>query len=270
MERIKLRIQLNKGKEGAPLSKFASVNKEIERFLRLLGEDIGLSVSKGEWIATNFENNSVDYDTVFLGEYEPSKIEDFNAVMLFTANFQPEQKVNGKVRHETLRQYTKITDSFDMGEKIEFGLYNIGEKKPAEWKSLTRENAIKLKKELEAKVEYYGTVYGVVHALFKGVDPPYFTINEYLTQSRVRCFFDESIYNNVLEALKVRKGIVYASGIITAERISRQIEQLIVNKIKPAPEMSDEEYISFFGSFPGLTGDLSTEEYIELIRSNDE
>ena len=271
MERIKIRIQINKGKEGAPLSKLASINKETERFLRLLGEDTGLPVSKGEWIATNFENNSVDYDIAFLGDYETTHMQEFNKGMLFTTNYEPEQKkLNGRVRHETLRQFAKITDSLDIDEKIDFGLYETGKEKPAEWKPLTKERADRLKRALEAKVEYYGTIYGVVHALFKGTDPPYFTINDYLTQNRVKCIFDDAYYNEVLEALKTRKGIVYASGMITSERISRQIEKLIVSKIHPAPKMSEEEYEAFFGSFPDITGDLTTEEYIDILRLKDD
>jgi hypothetical protein len=40
--------------------------------------------------------------------------------------------------------------------------------------------------------------------------------------------------------------------------------------VKPAPLLTDQQYEAFFGSAPNLTGELTTEAFVDEARSSDE
>jgi hypothetical protein len=48
--------------------------------------------------------------------------------------------------------------------------------------------------------------------------------------------------------------------------LPRRVEQVKVDKIDPAHEMSEQEFNSFFGCAPNFTGQLTTQEFIDRIR----
>ena len=40
--------------------------------------------------------------------------------------------------------------------------------------------------------------------------------------------------------------------------------------MEPAPQLSDADFEKFFGSAPNFTGDLTTEEFLDDVRREDE
>lgn len=261
MAEIKIRVSLAKGRVGIPLDKLGDIVTETQRFLKLLCRDVGITVSKGEWIAKNFENNSVDFDCSDIGQYDVIKAVEFNKAMLYTASLEPgASRINGLVRNDTILQYATIAKPIDPDEKIEFGIYENGNEKPKEWKSLTREHADQIIKMVQTMVEYYGSVYGVIHALFKGAHPPYFTLRDALTGDLVKCVFEDRLYKNVVATLERRNAIVYAFGLVRANALSRKIEDVSVSNIRPAPLLLEKEYGEFFGSIPNITDESLYDE----------
>jgi hypothetical protein len=253
MANIKIRVSLAKGRVGIPLEKLGDVVSETQRFLKLLCRDVGISVAKGEWIASNFENNSVDFDSSYVGKYEEKKVLEFNNAMRYVTSQEPGKQITyGIVSNDTLLQYSNIAKPIDPDEQVLIGIYENGGVTPKEWTSLTREYANHIIETVQAVIEYYGTVYGVIHAFFKGSHPPYFTLRDALTGDLVKCIFEERLYKNVVSTLERRDAIVYAFGLVRANSLSRKIEDIFVSNIRPAPALTEKEYGEFFGSIPNI------------------
>jgi hypothetical protein len=253
MDEIKIRILLNKGRVGIPLDKLGNIAGETLRFLKLLIRDVGISNAQGDWIAKNFENSSLAYDSAYVGNYQQEQRDKFNLGMMYVSSFGQDIKPsNGFVSNETILQYAKIANHIDPDEIIEFGLYNNGAVTPQEWKELTKESANKVIQLVQTYVEYYGSIYGTIHALFKGASPQYFNLRDSLSGELVKCTFDRSYYPDVIKALKNQNSIIYAFGRITSNIVSKTIDGMAVSSIKIAPELSEDDYKAFFGCAPNI------------------
>jgi hypothetical protein len=82
MAQIKLRIELNKGRTGAPLEKLGCVARQMERFLRALGADLNLETKRGEWLAINFKNGSVAWDATYQNDVTDAQFRRFNHLLV--------------------------------------------------------------------------------------------------------------------------------------------------------------------------------------------
>ena len=270
MSQLKIRFEINPGRVGAPLDKLAQIAGEAELFLRMVCEDVGLKVPKGEWLATNFQNNSVDFDAVHSGDYGENNIHQFNGGILDVASYDPDrQKINGKIRAKTYSQYAKLGNALAVDEKIGIGVFDNGNVEPTKWRYLDKAKAIKISATLQEKISYYGSIFGNIYTLFKGAKPQYFTLREHINGELVSCYFGADLYPDVIKALESRKANIYVHGLITAFRSARKIESVRVGKIMVAPVLSDKEYRRFFGAAPDITGSLTTEQYIDEARDHD-
>jgi hypothetical protein len=253
MDEIKIRIQLNKGRIGIPLDKLGNIANETLKFLKLMVRDVGISSPEGNWIAQNFENGSLSYDNIYSKICEKEQISQFNKGMEdVTSLGQGIIISNGFVSNETLLQYTNIAKYIEVDEKIEFGLYTNGDGLPKEWKELTRKKADIIIQKIQTNVEYYGSVYGSMYSLVKGAKPPFFILRDFLTGDLIHCDYDKDYYTDVVNALKKQTSTIYVHGRVRANIISKKIDFISVNNIKIAPELSDEEYNSFFGCAPDI------------------
>jgi hypothetical protein len=252
MNEIKIRILLNKGRVGIPLDKLGNITGETLRYLKLLIRDVGVSNTKGDWIAENFENGSLAYDSAYVGNYTPEQKDRFNTGMLYVSTLgQGEKQPNGFVSNETILQYAKIANHIDPDEIVEFGIYN-GNGTPNEWKKLTKESANKVTQLIRTYVDYYGSVYGTIHAFFKGATPQYFNLRDSLSGELVKCTFERSLYPEIVKALRDQNSVIYVFGRITSNIVSKSIEDIAVSSIKIAPELSDDDYQAFFGCAPNI------------------
>lgn len=256
MDEIKIRILLNKGRVGIPVDKLGNIAGETLRFLKLLIRDVGIIGGQGDWIAKNFENSSLAFDNTYIGKYQQEQRDKFNVGMLYVSSFGQDidnRPANGFVSNETILQYAKIANHIDTDEVIEFGLYENGDiGAPKEWKTLTRQSANKVVQLVQTYIEYYGSIYGTIHAFFKGASPQYFNLRDSLSGELVKCTFDRSYYPEIVKALKNQNAIVYAFGRITSNIVSKTIENISVSSIKISPELSDEDYKAFFGCAPNI------------------
>jgi hypothetical protein len=119
MAQIKLRIELNKGRTGAPLEKLGTVARQMERFLRAVAADLNIDARPGEWLAVNFKNGSVAWDASFQEEVSEAQVRRFNDSIEFITDYDPETEgTNGIVTDLTLLEYSKIGDCIDPDEVI--------------------------------------------------------------------------------------------------------------------------------------------------------
>jgi hypothetical protein len=116
----------------------------------------------------------------------------------------------------------------------------------------------------------YGSVQGIIYSLIKEADKPNFRLRELATDHLVRCYYTTDQYPQVYTALRERSAVVHVSGNLTLDRITRTVTIMDVDRIDQAEALSGADFERFFGSSPLLTGDMETEEFIELARGNGE
>lgn len=271
MPEIRVHVKFHEGREGAPLDKLSQITEKWDLFLRSLASDVGLSIGKGEWIGVNFASGSVAFDIIHAGDYRDKEVRSFKKGLREVSSFDPSKgkRPNGRYSGKTLLRYAQIGEPLSLGERISIGIYEEPEKL-TECPPLSKRLSIELLSELDKSLDYYGTIYGTIHALYKGPKPMYFQLREYLSDALVPCEFKEELYGDVIKALERPLAIVYVSGLITANKVSREIKRIETQEIKPAPTLSQEEYEKFFGFAPEISGSLTTEEYIDITRSPDE
>jgi len=268
MARIKVRFELNKGRTGAPLSKLGDISKQAERFLRALANDLSIDAKAGEWLAINFKNGSVSYDAEFQGEITGAEADAFNRGLEFLADFDPESEgANGSVTQATVLEFARMGSIIDPDEVIGFGIYGRDRTKP-KMRSITYARMAEKRAEIETPVPSYGSIQGIIHSLAKEAERPYFRIRELATTALVSCYYPGRLYDAVAHALQERTNVLHVDGQMKFDRASRSITEIAVERIETARMLAPAEFEAFFGSCPRFTGDMSTQEWIDVVRAD--
>lgn len=140
MARLRIRVELNRGGVGVPLHKLASVVEEARKFLNMLAEDVHIETGRGEWLAFDFDNESLNFTAEYVG---PASTEQVSA---FAAAFDGITSL----RRATIAQFTRITEAIGEDELIGFGLYHSDhETEPSEWRCLSRRDALRIADEIQ-------------------------------------------------------------------------------------------------------------------------
>jgi hypothetical protein len=268
MAQLKLRIELNKGREGAPLDKLGDITRQMEKFLRALSDDLKLETKKGEWLGQNFRNGSVSYDACYQVDVPDSKIRHFNQCIEFVADYDPDAEgINGLVSDATLMEFGRLGERIDPDETIGLGIYSP-DRKRLKWRRVEYRKASKIRQAMEFPIQSYGSVQGVFHAWLKEAQHPFFQLRELATENLVKCFYEDGLYSQIVEGLKRRVSVVHVSGHMKLDRTKRAIDEMRVDRLDKIEEMSEDEFRSFFGSSPKFTGDTTTQQFIDLVRQD--
>jgi hypothetical protein len=133
--RLRIRIELSRGGLGVPLHKVASVISKSQKFLDLLGEDVHIDRTKGEWLGFDFDRESLNFTAEYVGAVTAEQVEAFNAAFDGTTS----------LRRDTIAQFAGITEAIGEDEIIGFGLYQTDETdEPTEWRCLSRRDALRI------------------------------------------------------------------------------------------------------------------------------
>jgi hypothetical protein len=273
MARLRYRFELKSDAKGIQLQKLAIVADEFQRFLRMIAEDVGYESLKSGWQAVDFYNGSVGFDVEYTGQTDEDQVRIYTRAVRRVTAYDPRgpnaQALTG-VRKDTVLQYAKVGGHIDPIETINLGFFTDGDSEPDEWQSLSKSTAIAMTETLDKIVEYRGMVQGIVHSLYKENHPPYFDVRELSKQDLVKCFYSPEKYRQVVELLRNKDSVVLVSGTIKARRIDRKIEEVRVERLRAVDPLSPEELRRLQGAAPNLTGDLSTEEFVDQIRRTHE
>ena len=268
MAQIKLRIEINKGRAGAPLEKLGDITRQLDRFLRALASDLKMDVKRGEWLALNFRNGSISYDAAYQVDVPESKLRHFNQCIEFVADYDPDAEgLNGLVSDATLLEFGRIGERIDPDEAIGLGLYSP-DRKRLRWRRVEYRRASRIRQAMELPVQSYGSVQGVFHAWLKEATQPFFQLREFSTENLIRCFYKDDLYPRIIEGLQHRNAVVHASGQMKLDRAKRSVEEMRVERIDQVQALSDDEFRQFIGSSPKLTGELTTQEYVDWMRED--
>lgn len=268
---LRLRIELNKGGLGISMDKLARITEETAQFLRMIIEDVDRGIV-GAWVAKDFENNSVDFTAEYIGGINPEQIQACKQVLAYTMNKDLDViTLDTRIRRATLLQYAKIAKPIDPDEAVYFGLFENRESKPEKWYVLSKERSLDIEQRLQLsdRIEYQGSIQGVITALFKE-NQPHCRVRELYSDLLITCFFSYELYDKIIYALQKKDMVVHIAGRVTASRTGRKPLEMYIKRIEVAEEYQKGDLDKFIGCAPYATGNLSTEQFIDLVRGNEE
>jgi hypothetical protein len=140
MARLRIRVELNRGGVGIPLDKLSSVVQEAGKFFQMLAEDVRIEKGQSEWLAFDFDHESLNFTAEYVGPASPDQVQAFAAAFAGTTS----------LRRATIGQFTRITEAIGEDELIGFGLYHSDhETEPSEWRCLSRRDALRIAEEIQ-------------------------------------------------------------------------------------------------------------------------
>ncbi len=140
MNRLRVRVELNRRKAGVPMEELVSVVEETRKFFHLLAEDVQIPAERGEWLASQFDPESLNFTAEFHGPASPEQIHAFGSAFGGSTS----------LRRETIAQFTHIADFIGEDELVGFGLYQSDEEsEPSDWRCLSRRDAQRFAGEIQ-------------------------------------------------------------------------------------------------------------------------
>ena len=140
MNRLRVRVELNRRGTGVPMQELVSVVEETRKFFHLLAEDVEIPVDRGEWQASHFDPESLNFTAEYNG---PASAEQIHAFGLAFAGAT-------SLRRETIAQFTHIADFIGEDELVGFGLYQSDqESDPSDWRCLSKRDASRFADEIQ-------------------------------------------------------------------------------------------------------------------------
>ena len=140
MTRLRVRVELNRRKSGVPMEELVSVVEETRKFFHLLAEDVEIPADRGEWLASNFDPESLNFTAEFNGPASAEQIRAFGSAFGGATS----------LRRETIAQFTHIADFIGEDELVGFGLYQTDEEsEPSDWRCLSRRDGQRFAGEIQ-------------------------------------------------------------------------------------------------------------------------
>lgn len=125
----------------------ASVVEETRRFLYLLSEDVNIPAGRGEWVASDFDAESLNFTVEFFGPVTAEQVHAFGAAFAGATS----------LRRITIAQFTRIADFLGEDELVGFGLYeHDDDSEPSEWRCLSKRDAMRFGEEIQLLAESAG------------------------------------------------------------------------------------------------------------------
>src|SRR5271163_1602827 len=147
MARLRVRIELNRRMAGVPLDKMASVIEETRKFFFLLAEDVHIESERGEWLASDFDAESLNFTAEYSGPVTADQARAFGAAFAGATS----------LRRVTIAQFTRIADFLGEDELVGFGLYQADqEAEPSEWRCLSKRDAQRFGQEIQLLAQAAG------------------------------------------------------------------------------------------------------------------
>lgn len=261
MAKVKVRLVLNEGRHGAPLTKLGKIAEQLERFLRALAADSQINTRPGEWVAANFTNSSVAYDAEYLGDVGGGEAQIFTRGLEFLADYDPDgEGLNGMVSEATALEYSRIGSLIDPDEHIRLGIY------PArggavKWRQISYSRMASIRRQMEAPLATHGALQGILYAWFKEARTPSFQIRELATDALVRVHYPTHLYADVAKAVQERTTMLLVSGDMMLDRATRLPLEMSAERIQRVGMLSAAEFEGLVGSAPDFEADLAEETY---------
>jgi len=256
---------MNKGRPGVELEKLAAIAKDTAKFLISLSVDMGLP--EAEWLADNFKNGSVCFEIQSKRDIRPPAGMWNDALHSVMANDYSNEDLNVRIRPETRIRFFEIARVLPEGDFVSFGIVRNGSDENVEWHRLDQGIANRIVEANEPKIKNHGEIQGIVHAFYKESKTPKLVVRELASRNLVDCYFNESLYEQVVALLKDKEGVIFVEGTVT-ETETGEISEMHVSDFTPAPEFDETWFEGAIGRFPyALTGNKDAAEALDEFRS---
>lgn len=265
MSDLRLRLVLHKGRQGVPIERLVRVASEADAFCRMFAADLGLE--KGRWIAENFSNESVAFDSSYLGvaNTETVVIGEKALRQLVDPTTTPDTLEYG-VRRETFHQFAKIAAPLELGDYVEVGIYN-GIAAP-DFARLTRERYDEIDGLMARPVVRFIEVRGYTSAVVYGASVLSLRVTDVLTGQTVSCRFPHDKYAEIYRLMDIERRLVSVEGWATYKR--NTLDHFDAERIAPLPDYHEGDLERLLGADPEFTGGLSPREYLEKLHGDDD
>jgi hypothetical protein len=270
MAKLRLRVELNKGRTGVPLDKFAHVVAELKKFVEELATQVGIPLEKNVWFVHEFSNGSGYFTNELAAVAEAEKRERFNGFMRsLTALPESGDSLSLELPPSIISQFAKVTDPLDYDEPIGFGIYDSDHQIEPTWLHANKLNVATVLGNIDFEARYYGSVLGTIHSLNKGSSPPFINVRDLINGELVKCVYvPKEHYSKITKLLQKEDALVYVHGLVTVNLVSKSIDHIDSDRFEIAPEYREGDLEAFIGSAPRLTGNLTTRQYITKIRND--
>lgn len=263
MADVRLKILLNKGREGIPMHKFAEFAKEIDSFLRMLCTD--LQIEKAEWVVEKFKNGSVELIPRLSVTTEEQQAQGMIALERITNPKTTVETLPKYVRRETFGQYARVIKPGDTDEVVQVSVYT--EKGTISRRILNKKRAVVIEKQVRQRINKYCGFKGTISAFYPGSRK--FHLTEKGAAKTVNCiFFKDDMYARVIKVLQKQNVLLNVEGWLRQE-LTDDSAYLYVEHLSELPVYQKGDLEKFFGCDPDFTGDLSTEEYLDKMRERE-
>lgn len=271
MASLRIRFRLNPGRKGIPLGKLSKQTENIELFLRSLASDLGADDSKHLWLAEEFRNSSAIFSTELQAVIETATAHEFNQAVAALTKYQGTSKVKPPfVGAATIEKFSELRQSLDDDEQIGIALVDVESGKAKRFVYVDKLQLEAIGNSIETEARYVGAVMGHTHEWNKGAEKPYLLIRELNSSELVKCSYKDEDYDKVARLFSKKTAVVIIEGTISFNLITSKTEVIQATEFGFAPDFSDDDFNNFFGAAPGITGDLSSEEYIAKGRDDEQ
>ena len=242
------------------MGKLGVLSQSMSQFFAGLGNDLGLEGTAKDWIAVDFRNGSLDYTAECQNPVEDNEITAYEDTFEAVTEFQEGDKRLDRVSVETLDKYTRIAGTLDPFEAVAFGRFPSSRKGRVKWRRLDREKGEAIKKALRNEIEYHGAIQGTLKQI--DFEEEHIKVRDIVTGELIRCSFDLSMQEDILKIRPQKGRIIDVAGKLRLLRINNRILGMKIERIRASAPYKKGDLDKFFGCAPELTGDLSTEEYL--------
>jgi hypothetical protein len=266
---IRFKFKVNLGREGLPLDVLARHAEDTLAFLKSLANDLNLPPEQSLWVAKEFKNGSLIYTAENHLSVDDVVVEKAASAAIALITCKGDRaKVPSFVSDATIRNFSEIKAPFGHDDVVRIGVVGVDDK--TKWKSVSYMAFQAIADMVEGRVVYLGSVMGTTYEWNKGAEKPYLKLRDVATGELVKCTYNRKDYAKVRALFDRESDMVIVYGTITYDRLADSTELTHATDFESVAPLSEEEQTTFYGSLPGLTGDLSAAEYVREQRGGNE
>ena len=106
-----------------------------------------IQADRGEWLASDFDAESLNFTAEYAGPVSAEQVHAFGAAFSGATS----------LRQDTIAQFTRIADFLGEDELVGFGLYQSDqETEPTEWRCLSKRDAMRFGEEIKLLAQAAG------------------------------------------------------------------------------------------------------------------
>lgn len=271
MPQLRIRIALFKGQESIDLSRLTALPDELTKLLRNIADDAGVPPVDNHWRASNFSDGSLEFTAASSDRLSKDLSLRCARIGEAVLSGDRDDAFRHGVTDRTLLQYAILARKVQPGEMVCLGILEDDKrfKNPKSWHTVTAEAAQRLTTDVRPHIDYHGAVLGCIHAVYIQVDRPHFDLRDLTREDLVKCYFSDDMHDEIVKMLTPKDRRVNVGGMLRANRLTKTIESIRVDRIKAAETITNEEFERFFGSAPEITGGQSAADFIADAREDE-